>query len=257
MNFIICLKGEYLKTKGTFSFWLVLLGGALIPLIYFFVQFFKVDFFVKRAADPWTPLIGDSIGAAITLLFPFFLILVVALNFNSEHKSNAWKKLFVTPQHRGVIYSAKVVFILIQVLFSLLVFGASLLLVGYFLGLIYSQLNFLGTTPDIVFLLKSLAKVFLAFLALIGFQVLLSFQFKNFIIPVAVGFFGIVLGTLLVRWKYSMYNFLSNNVHVKRHISDKTVLDFTFDYPTYQLFSITYFIVFIAIGWFLFNRKAL
>jgi hypothetical protein len=76
-------------------------------------------------------------------------------------------------------------------------------------------------------------------------------------VPVGVGLFGFILGMMLLKWEYSIYNFLSNNLHVSNHIGSKVVSDFTLNLPTYQFFSIIYFVIFITIGWVLFNRKAL
>jgi hypothetical protein len=257
MNFLICLKGEFLKAKGTFSFWLVLLGGLLVPLISFLIQLSKPEFFVNRAEDPWRAFIGDVFGTAIPLLFPIFLILLIALSFNLEHKSNAWKKLFVTPYSRTVIYLSKIVFIQIQVVFSLVVFAVAIILFGTLLGTIHPELNFIGTSVNCTFLIKSLIKAYIAYLALIGFQIILSFYFKNFIVPIGVGVFGFIFGIMLIKWEYAAYNFLSNNFHVNQHVGKGVVLDFTGNIATYQLFSIIYFVTFIVIGWVLFNRKAL
>lgn len=257
MNFLYCLKGEYLKSKGTILFWLVFLGGILVPTISFCVQLFKPLFFISRAQDPWGALIGDIFSIAIPLLLPFFIILFVVLNFNIDHKANAWKKLFVVPHHRATIYLSKVIFILIQFTFSLLMFLVAIVFYGNLLGIIHPELNFLNTTIDWGFLLKSLVKIWLGYLALVGFQVLLSFSFKNLIVPISIGLFGFISGSMLIKWEYSMYNFLSNNVHLNFHLGKRLVLDFTLGIPTYQFFSVLYFVLFITIGWFLFNRKAL
>ena len=257
MSFLICLKSEYLKNKRTFSFWLVLFGGLLVPVILFFIQLNRSEFFMKRATDPWNPLVFDAIRSAMPLLFPLFLILIIALNFNLEHKENTWKKLHVIPHKRDSIYFAKLVFIIIQVVLSLLVFSFSLFLFGLLLGIIHPELNFLNTSLDWTTLFKSLAKVFIAYLALIGFQFVLSFYFKNFIVPVAVGLFGLIFGIMLSNWEYSAYNFWSNNFNVIEHLLKKVVGDYTLGIPTYLIFSGMYFLIFIVIGRFLFNRRAL
>lgn len=257
MSFLDCWKGEYLKTKGTFSFWLVLLGGALVPFISFLIQLFKPEYFITRAANPWGAFIGDIFSTAVPLLLPFFLIIVIALNFSIEHKSNAWKKLFVVPHKRITIYSSKVFLILFQVLLSLLVFALSIVIFGYLLGVIHPELNFLETTIGWTHLIKSLVKTFIAYLALISFQLVLSFFFKNFIVPIGIGLFGFIVGIMLTKWEYLHYNFLSNNYSLSKHLGNKVIFDFTFGLPTYLVFSVVYFALFITIGWLLFNRRAL
>ncbi len=256
MIFLTCIKNEYLKIKSSFTFWLVSLGGILVPFLTFCIQLAKPEYFEGRATEnPWSGYYNDVYGAGVQLLFPLFLILVIALSFNIEHKAEGWKKSFVLPVKRATFYFAKISFIFLQVVYTLLVLNISILLFGSILGLIHPQLGFLDTAPELWISFKSAVKILIAFLGLIGLQIVLSYHFKNLIISIGIGLFLFIFGSILFLWENSVYIPYSYHVHLAKHLKGMPVESYSLGLFTYQLWSVIYFLAFIGIGFLVFRRK--
>ncbi len=91
MSFIISTQAELLKTKRTASFWLSIIGAALIPTIFFLhLTIDPGDAVKKLAADPWIRMyfLGWQILAAF--LLPMYIILISTLiaQKNSHPRKN-------------------------------------------------------------------------------------------------------------------------------------------------------------------------
>ncbi len=76
MSFIISTQSELLKTKRTASFWLSIIGAALIPTIFF------LDFTIDPgneikdlAADPWKKMFFAGWQILAAFLLPMYIIL--------------------------------------------------------------------------------------------------------------------------------------------------------------------------------------
>lgn len=254
--FLTCLQNEYLKIKSSFTFWLVSLGGVLVPLLVFFIQLFKPKYFVSRAAsNPWDDYYADVYGAGVQLLFPLFLILVIALSFNIEHRAEGWKKSFVLPVKRLTFYLAKVSFIFLQVVYTLLVLNLSILLFGAILGLVHPELGFLDHNVELWLNFKGTIKILIAFLGLMGFQIILSYRFKNLIVSIGIGLFLFIFGSILFLWENSIYLPYSYHVHLAKHLKGMPVEEYSLGVFTYQLWSLIYFVLFLAVGFIMFRRK--
>ena len=198
---------ETKKVKGTFTFWFTIMGSLLIPFIYFLVYSFRFENFIPPTdINPWDTFIQGNLKAIAFLLFPFHIILTIAINLNIEHRANSWKKLFVLPVKRESIYIGKLLFLLFQIGVSLIIFTISILIFGLLLGLIHPELNFLEYTPQIVLLIKSITRLFIAILGILSIQFIIGLFLKNIIIPISLGIFLTIVASMIVQgWEYSVY----------------------------------------------------
>ena len=93
---------------------------------------------------------------------------------------------------------------------------------------------------------------FIDCLPILALQYLLSLQFKNFLVPVGVGFAIWFLGIGLLSWEYSYLfpyncgaiNFMTATGHIKREIP-----------VNIELLALVYFAAFTVAGWFLYVTK--
>lgn len=201
------IKSEFLKIKGSFTYWFTIISAILIPFLVFLIFLFKPEFNIPpEGVNAWDKFFDINLSIISSLLFPFYIILTVALNFNIEHKENSWKKLLILPVSRSSIYLNKALFLLLQITTALLLFLLAIFASGFVLGIIHPELAFLSHSIKLGPMLKALLRLFVSILGIFSIQYLLSLFFKNIIIPIASGmFFTIAALIVALRWKYAVY----------------------------------------------------
>jgi hypothetical protein len=212
MEFINSLQSERLKIKHTPAKWICLLGSLFIPILYL-AGFFKDKNSINSYGGPvnsWTTLFFNAWRFMAIAILPMSVILISSLVTQLEFKNNTWKQLHTTPQHFATIFFAKLSAIIILIFDLFLYFNAALILVA-----IIPSLAFDHRLPDhhfpFAFYLQANAKIFLNCLPVIAIQYLLALQFKNFLVPVGVGFLGMVASFIMV--KTTGYAYLSPYSH--------------------------------------------
>ena len=249
------LLAEYKKSKRTLYFWFTIVSSLLIPLIMFLIYVFKTKHFIPpEGENPWESHILHSYTSISSMLFPFFVIVLISLITQTEHSNNAWKKIFVLPLRKGTFYFSKLTFILIIVYVSLILFNLGILASGYLSALIKSELNYLVFSPDFLILFKYSLTLFVNVLGIIAIQYLISLLFKNFIIPVSLGLFLTITALILANtWKNAKYFpyafpelYLSDIRGVKEleHVGIFTITEFV-SIATFILFALIALVIFV------------
>lgn len=212
MEFINSLQSERLKIKHTPGKWICLIGSLFIPIL-FFAGFFKDKNSINSyegSVNSWITLFLNVWRFMAIAILPMSVILISSLITQLEYKNNTWKQLHTTPQHFVTIFFAKLSAILILILELFLYFNGALILTAIIPSLIFDH-----RLPDhhfpFAFYLQANAKIFLNCLPVIAIQYLLSLQFKNFLVPVGVGFLGMVASFIMV--KTTGYAYLSPYSH--------------------------------------------
>ena len=104
-------RTELIKTKNSFASWLVILGALFIPA--FFVATIAyhwrdyVHYLVVDNPNPWNEYSRKLFNGVHFTFLPLLIVLIVALVFNIEHKSNTWKHIFVLPVAKTKIFTGK------------------------------------------------------------------------------------------------------------------------------------------------------
>tara|TARA_B100000809_G_C15119526_1_gene523747 strand:- start:756 stop:1544 length:789 start_codon:yes stop_codon:yes gene_type:complete len=248
---------ETQKVKGTFTFWFTIMGSLLIPFIYFLIYFFRFENFVPpKDINPWDIFIQGNLKSIAFILFPLHVILTIAINLNIEHRANSWKKLFVLPVKRESIYIGKLLFLLFQVGVSLIIFTLSILIFGYLLGFIHSELNFSEYPPKLLQFLKSIIRLFIAVLGIFSIQYVLGLFVKNIIIPISLGVFLTIVATIIVQgWEHSIYFPYAFPMYFFLNSNQLAVIDTHYGLTISEITSFTTFIIVNILGLIMFKLK--
>jgi hypothetical protein len=203
MSFIISTKAELIKTKRSASFWLSLLGSAVIPIIFFLMYTIEPKNAERYQIKPWEIHFTQGWQAFAAFLLPMFVILICSLIPQIEYKNNTWKQVFASPQSVGNIFFAKYLSIVIMILFLFLMFNIFMIVSGIVPNLFNDKYAFLKNSIDWGALLKLNFKTFVALLGIISIQYWLGLRFKNFIVPIGIGLALLVSSLIIVEWKHA------------------------------------------------------
>ncbi len=196
-KFINILNAETTKLKYRPLYWLCLLVPIIISIIVFTVHFIDINNATGIGDNPWDKLwrAGNSIFS-VFLAIPF-IIFLIATALHLEHKSNIWKCLYTTPVERSTIIITKVTVLLLTNIVVIGLLFVFLIISGYTLNTFLPEMEFGYYSPISFTFFKSLGHTFLALLGVLGIQYYLSFKFKGFLVPIAVGILGFILGLIL------------------------------------------------------------
>jgi lantibiotic transport system permease protein len=239
-SFIANFKAEILKTKRSSAFWITVLGAGLIPFIMMLAYIIKpIAALAYLKPNYWGLHFESAWESTAAFLMPMYVVMASSLITQLEVKNNAWKQVYAAPLSITNIFGTKFLVIFIMIVFYFLLF-----IIFNFLGcvisnLIHSKFEFLKYKPNFIGVFKTGAKYIITILPLLGFQYLLSLQFKNFVAPIGIGIVCIILGLTIMNWEHVhyypfIYSFLISrdgrskveNLHQKIYIA--SVLYFLF-----------------------------
>ena len=250
MNLLISLRSELLKTR-TASFYLTLIGAAAGPVIYLLnilLDEGESDSLKKDPLNALFKILSEMNGVA---LFPLFIILICTLLPQIEYRNNTWKQVFASPQTKANVFLAK----FMNVHLLMLVF---LIATHLFMFLTIVAVNFIKPTLNLFehplngrTVLVNAANAYTLLLAVCAIQFWLGLRFKNFIVPIGIGFALWLTGTIMaVQYKsnlvyYFPYSFQAFPVSTKLK-SQLTQVACT---------SLGYALLFLIVGFFDFRRR--
>lgn len=214
-------KGEWLKTRHSLAGWLVLGGSLFTPLVIIVARlaYRRRLAPIYAAKDFWPHLWQDAWQSMAIFFLPLFAIMVTSLITQIEHRNNAWKQVHTLPLGLGAIFVSKlgVIMLLIVQFFVLFNMGIWLsAIIPYQLGAAVPYLQ--GAIPFRDFL-RDNARYFVDCLPIIAVQYLLGLRFRNFLVPLGIGFLMWIAALAALPWKfgylipytYSMLDYLKRN----------------------------------------------
>ncbi len=205
MSLVISTSAELFKTRRSASFWLSVMGAALIPSIFFLAYFLKPEGAVKELqATPWETHFLYGWKSLSAFLFPMYVILICTLIPQIEYKNNTWKQVFASPQSFGNIYFSKFITIHCMILFFYLLFNFFMISAGVVVNLLHPEFTFLEKRIDWETLLKLNVKTYISILGISAIQYALALRFKNFIAPMGIGL-ALLVGAVIAlgfRWEH-------------------------------------------------------
>ena len=149
-TFVMNIRGEILKARGTSAFWLSLISGMFVPALVCIGCIIKPAACIKIfMADPWWQYMLVCWQAAVPFLFPVYVILLCSLIAQIEYRNGTWKQVFASPRSYFDIYMTKYIVILLLILFSLMIFNLTYIAGGYILSLINHEFRFIDARPAI------------------------------------------------------------------------------------------------------------
>ncbi len=204
--YISSIKNEILKLKNTFALWLSILSALFIPVLYFIYYLLKYDSLLPdEGVNPWDKFLKEQIMSVSSLLAPIFIVLLTSLIIQVEHKSAGLKHLFTLPVPKWAVYYSKLSAVFFMVLSTYVLFFGLMLVSGYLVGLIHTDLELANQSPNFTLPVKLMVRSFMSVLGIMGIQFWLSFRVKNFIIPLGIGLVLVITGLIIYRAEESLY----------------------------------------------------
>jgi len=238
------------KSKKTFAFWIMLLGAILVPVVCLLVEFFRWRYFLPQAGEnAWVKFVNLNMSFSAGLLFPFLVILMVALNINFENKADSWKKMYVVPVRKETLYWSKLIYLAYQLLICIVILFSAIVIAGLFLGWLRPELAFLNHSLDVIWFLKLLLGFFISLLGILAIQLLFSLAFSNIFIPITFGMMFVLVTLIIVSgWKYTMFEPYAFPMLLVYDLRNEIEVPLWLGLRMTQVLSGVYFIVFSLIG---------
>jgi hypothetical protein len=251
MKYIFSLKSELLKTKRSSAFWLSLIGGFFVPLI-FLLAYLKeqesFSFIYPHDPFAWNKHFMKMWQAVMSLLLPLGITLAISLIAQLEYKNNTWKQLHTTPQNFGTIFLAKFSVILILMFQFFIFFNLGILLAGVIPSLLFDR-HLPEQSIPYLFFLKGNIKFFIVSLPIIALQYMVSLKYKNFMISIGIGILGLIGTLVCMSWKYIFVSPFSYCIMSLKPAKSEDL------YTNIYLLSFFYFLLLMIINYFLYINK--
>ena len=250
MNLLISLRSELLKTR-TASFYLTLIGAAVGPVMYLLNVLLDENEIDPSQKDPLNAIFKILSDMNGTALFPLFVILICTLLPQIEYRNNTWKQVFASPQTKVNVFLAK--FMNVQLLMLVFLIATHLFMFLTIVGInfIKPTLNLFEHPLNVSTVLVNAANAYILLLAVCAIQFWMGLRFRNFIVPIGIGFALWLAGTIMaVQYKsdlvfYFPYSFQAFPVSTKLK-SQLTQVAWT---------SLGYALLFLIVGFFDFRRR--
>lgn len=255
-SFIHCFKSEWLKTRRTTAFWLVVSGGLFIPAILIAIRIINSNELVAiyKSNFFWENLFSKSWQIMAVFLLPMGVILSTSLLTQIEYRNNTWKQLHTTPQRYSLIFVTKLTVILVMMLQFFVLFNLGIYLSGIIPALFYNNIHFSAQPIPYMRFLKINVQFFIDCLPIVALQLLIALQFKNFMISLGAGIGLLVASMFAVQWKYgytipytyTTYNFLAMKTKELQNIIGVNI----------HVMAISYFVIITVVSYVLYIYKS-
>lgn len=178
-------------------------------------------------------------------MFPMGIIMATGLITQLEFKNNTWKQLHTTPQRFSVIYCMKLFIVLLMLLQVFVAFNACLYIFTVLPVLLVKEVAYPAAALDWMLFLRGNVSYFIDCLPIVGLQFLLGMHFKNFLVPLGLGFLLWIVALTGMQWEYNYilpysYAMLDYLVNTGRKITVNADI---------HTFSMLYFVAFALVGY--------
>ncbi len=199
------ISAEIYKYKRTFTFWLIVIAPAFIPIINFLILWRRGSDIIPEGRNAWEGLMSLSLNPA-NFLFPFFIIMIALLVNNIEYNANTWKLIYSQTLSRFTVYTSKMKVFVLMLFISLMLFATFTILVGFSMRFANPGLGF-EESFDFSLIYALYLKTFLCTLGMASIQFWISQHWKNLILPLGVGIGGVISFLIVSQgWKYAIYH---------------------------------------------------
>jgi hypothetical protein len=248
-------ESEWLKKKRSLGSWLIVVGSLFTPTIIIASRLLHhgklTGLYVSRTF--WTSLWRSSWESMAIFFLPMAAILVTSLITQIEYRNNAWKQVHALPLSSGVIFFSKLAVILVLMAQFFLLFDVAVYLSGVVPSLLLRNVPFPSAPLPLWAFLADTGNYMVASLPIIVFQYLLSLRFKNFLVPVGVGFMAWVGALSALSWKYGYI--IPYSYTVLTYLRDDPKGRITVPIPQLHWLAIGYSMLFTIGAYWLFASK--
>ena len=255
LDFVYAVQAEWLKRRRSLALWLVVVGALFTPAIVIVARL------VRRRELPalyamdefWQRLWHSSWESMAMFFLPMAVVFATGLIAQIEVKNNAWKQVHAQPLALAAIYLAKLVVILVLIVQFVALFNVGIYASAVVPYLLVGGLPYPDALPAGTFLAKDLWYL-LDCLPIVAAQYLLSLRYRNFMVPVGVGFMTWVASLAALSWKYGallpytycMLEYLKDDPSKKAAIPPVDI----------HVMAAAYFVLFLVLGYAMFATKA-
>jgi hypothetical protein len=199
------IRSETIKVKRTLALWSALIIPAAILLLYFVLYSRPSGADLLRGRNAWLWMTQNALILWSMIMLPLFVAMETALLASIEHRSDAWKHLFVLPTPRWSIYIAKLVMSTALVGLAMLSMMGWIFMAGKGIEIFNPGIGFEEQLP-LVQISLLLGTVYLASWFIIAIHTWIALRWHNFVVPVAVGtvsiFFVLIVSQSQLWWLF-------------------------------------------------------
>jgi hypothetical protein len=208
---------EWIKRRRSLGSWVVIVGATFTPAIILVARLVNArvlpDLYARD--DFWQSLWKSSWESMAVFFAPMACILIPSLVTQIEYRSNGWKQVRSLPLSSFELYSGKLAIILALVVQLFALFDLAVYLSGVIPCVLPGVPYPRGAFPLGGFL-NDTGRYLLSSLPVVTAEYMLSLQFKNFLVPIGIGFMtwvGALAGLssrygYLIPYSYSMMDYL-------------------------------------------------
>jgi len=187
-DFLKVYRAEWLKSKMTLAFWLVLLYPFFCTLLV------TLKFLGEKQlpTEPWPDFIKQA-NNVMSFFLPHFCILIVSFVTQIEYKNYGWKQIYSQPVSRLSVFLGKYFLILSLAVTALIVAFFVIFGMGLFVHLIKPGINLPITGFAFGIYGRLFAQTFLAGIFIITLQYWICMRLKGFLPPIIAGIFFTII----------------------------------------------------------------
>lgn len=255
LTLLYSIQSEWMKTKRSAAFWLVVVGGFFTPGILCLIYMVHSEKLAPLYSNPkfWVKWYLNGWESMAYLLLPMGIVLATSLIAQLEYKNNAWKQVLTTPQSLTTVFIAKyiVVLLLMFQLFVLFTFG--MYLAGALPAWYYGHIPYPPGPFPWKRILQLSTSFYITSLPILAFQYCLSIYFKNFMVSLGVGILAVTAAITALSWRhvyivpyaYSAIHFLQLQGRMR----------FRSNIPDIHYLALVYFVAFTLLAYLLYLTK--
>lgn len=196
---------ELIKLKNTFALWLTILGASFMPLLLLSAYLLSVKEFVPGpAVNPWYEYLLRTFNGSC-LFSTGFILLIIGLILNVEHKAHSWKHLFTLPVSKAKLYYVKLMFIFATIVVFTILYFVFAVFIGQFLGIGKPELKFSEFDIPSLYLLKFSLDFCVSIIPLVIIQYWISLRIENLVTSLGLGLLGLLVGLLFKNSPHIIY----------------------------------------------------
>nr|WP_297169242.1 ABC transporter permease [uncultured Dysgonomonas sp.] len=251
ISFLSLLKSEYFKARYNSGVWLMLFFPLLITTGINIYIYIKADHAILDSTiifdyNPWQFILGRYTFQLYSMLYPIISSILCYSLCDMEYKNNGFKLLFTLPTNKRMIYTSKLIVLFEIIFLSICIAYLLFLFSGYLMSYFLPGYGFQDYDVRKIILIY-FSSLYIGIIAICMIQYTLSLLFKSFVLPIGIGCMGTMFCLIAQRWQYIDY--VPYNIGWKAFNGFFSELNFNFEYT-----NIVYILVFIVIGYYLFQR---
>jgi lantibiotic transport system permease protein len=252
--FFVYVWCEWIKRRRSLGSWLILVGALFTPTVVLLARIVHHGgLYAIYTSERFWPSLWTSSWESMAVFFaPMGAILVPSLIVQIEHRANAWKHVRTLPLSSFTLYAGKLIVILAMMAQLFVLFDVGVLVSAWIPCVLHLAPWPLYSVPLMAFV-KDTARYMIDCLPILTAEYLISLHFKNFLVPVGVGFMTWVAALAALSWRYGYLIPYSYSMMTYLRAAPKSgMLAST---APLELFAVSYAILFSFLGYGMFSMK--